>query len=95
MIDEAEKIVECPRCGKEICIQISVEGDLISVNQEEERQLMRWKLMIDEETKIIDDRLYGCDLEVMLQAICEDYCVSELQINLKRTEIKVLPEDEN
>ena len=37
MIDEAEEIVKCPRCGKEICIQISVEGDLIFVSQEEER----------------------------------------------------------
>lgn len=52
--------------------------------------MMRWKLLLDNKTKTIDDRLYGCDLEVMLQAICEDYGVVELQINLMKYEIKIL-----
>ena len=34
-MEKAYKIVECPKCGKEICIQIQVEDDIISVYQED------------------------------------------------------------
>jgi len=31
-----EKIIECPKCGKEICIYVEVVDDLIFISQEDE-----------------------------------------------------------
>ena len=35
MKDEAEKIVVCPECGKEICVQVAVEDDIVFIRVEE------------------------------------------------------------